>query len=95
MSKQLVQTVYTIINGEPEICVTEYQSGEYINSIKEQEGIFFTVEEYNAKMKEVIEETLKNGAEEAGTEYDSDNNVIADKDSIFNTFEQSYKKFKI
>lgn len=59
------------------------------------ESVIISKEEYNAKMKEVIEETLKNGAEEAGTEYDSDNNVIADKDSIFNTFEQSYKKFKI
>ena len=59
------------------------------------ESVTISKEEYNAKMKEVIEETLKNGAEEAGTEYDSDNNVIADKDSIFNTFEQSYKKFKI
>lgn len=97
MSKQLVQTVYTIINGEPEICVTEYQSGEYINSIKEQEGIFFTVEEYNAKIKEVIEDTLKNGAEEAVLTYRSDNGFcfVAKKDSILNTFEESYKKFKI
>ena len=98
MSKQLVQTVYTIINGEPEICVTEYQSGEYINSIKEKEGIVFTVEEYNAHIKEVIEETLKNGAEEADTTWISvsrGGEEVVDKDSILNTFEESYKKFKI
>ena len=100
MSKQLVQTVYTIINGEPEICVTEYQSGEYINSIKEQEGIFFTVEEYNKHIKEVIEETLKNGAEEVKhldrpILWGIDADDLIDKDSILNTFEQSYKKFKI
>jgi len=109
MNKQLVQTVYTIINGEPEICVTEYQSGEYINSIKEQEGIFFTVEEYNAKIKEVIEETLTKASEFAELEYECGNktkqNCLAvfcrncseqiSRDSILNTFEESYKKFKI
>ena len=68
--------------------------------LKPKEGIFFTVEEYNAKIKEVIEETLKNGVKKAKT-YDADNYTTligdyqVDKDSILNTFEESYKKFKI
>lgn len=66
--------------------------------LKLKEGIFFTVEEYNAHIKEVIEETLKNGAEEAKITYTEEKTwdfTEVDKDSILNTFEQSYKKFKI
>ena len=64
------------------------------------ESVTISKEEYNAKMKEVIEETLKNGAEEVKhldrpILWGIDANDLIDKDSILNTFEQSYKKFKI
>ena len=74
---------------------------------------------YNVLIKEIIEETLKNGAEQSKKKFikiDSCDDhtpfmgvcgncgsysmpkitiTEIDKDSILNTFEQSYKKFKI
>lgn len=77
--------------------------------LKPKEGIFSTVEEYNKHIKEVIEETLTKASEFAELEYECGNktkkNCLAvfcrncneqiSRDSILNTFEQSYKKFKI
>ncbi len=40
-----------------------------IHWLKPKEGIFFTVEEYNKHIKEIIEETLKNGVEKAELEH--------------------------
>ena len=96
MSKQLVQTVY--LPDKDRVHISEFDVITHpAYRLQGQKGIFFTVEEYNAKIKEVIEETLKNGAEEAVLTYRSDNGFcfVAKKDSILNTFEESYKKFKI
>ena len=99
MSKQLVQTVY--IPDKDRVHISEFDVITHpAYRLQGQKGIFFTVEEYNAHIKEVIEETLKNGVKKAKT-YDADNYTTligdyqVDKDSILNTFEQSYKKFKI
>lgn len=92
----LVGYVYKI-SDDDYWCEDDHQRlAQTTHWLKPQEGIFFTVEEYNAKMKEVIEETLKNGAEGAETKFIpfTDDEEI-DKDSILNTFEQSYKKFSI
>lgn len=97
MSKQLVQTVY--IPDKDRVHISEFDVITHpAYRLQGQKGIFFTVEEYNAHIKEVIEETLKNGAEEADTTWISvsrGGEEVVDKDSILNTFEQSYKKFKI
>ena len=96
MSKQLVQTVY--IPDKDRVHISEFDVITHpAYRLQGQKGIFFTVEEYNKHIKEVIEETLKNGAEEAVLTYRSDNGFcfVAKKDSILNTFEESYKKFKI
>lgn len=96
MSKQLVQTVY--LPDKDRVHISEFDVITHpAYRLQGQKGIFFTVEEYNKHIKEVIEETLKNGAEEAVLTYRSDNGFcfVAKKDSILNTFEQSYKKFKI
>jgi len=96
MSKQLVQTVY--IPDKDRVHISEFDVITHpAYRLQGQKGIFFTVEEYNKYIKEVIEETLKNGAEEAVLTYRSDNGFcfVAKKDSILNTFEESYKKFKI
>ena len=74
--------------------------------LKLKEGIFFTQEEYNKHIKEVIENTLKNGAENANVKDFKVNYTgvraggfyiekIIDKDSILNTFEETYLKYKI
>jgi hypothetical protein len=102
MNEQLVQTVY--IPDKDRVHISEFDVITHpAYRLQGQKGIFFTVEEYNAKIKEVIEETLKNGAEKAYTKDIGEVNAegsyeeyhIIDKDSILNTFEESYKKFKI
>ena len=96
MNEQLVQTVY--IPDKDRVHISEFDVITHpAYRLQGQKGIFFTVEEYNKHIKEVIEETLKNGAEEAVLTYRSDNGFcfVAKKDSILNTFEESYKKFKI
>ena len=96
MNEQLVQTVY--IPDKDRVHISEFDVITHpAYRLQGQKGIFFTVEEYNKHIKEVIEETLKNGAEEAVLTYSSDNGFcfVAKKDSILNTFEESYKKFKI
>ena len=108
MSKQLVQTVY--IPDKDRVHISEFDVITHpAYRLQGQKGIFFTVEEYNAKMKEVIEETLTKASEFAELEYECGNktkkNCLAifcrncneqiSRDSILNTFEQSYKKFKI
>lgn len=95
MSKQLVQTVYLPVENfkTSKLWLSDKETDK-IEYVKEKEGIFFTVEEYNAKMKEVIEETLKNGAE--GAKIDGYLGLSKeDKDSILNTFEETYLKYKI
>lgn len=107
MSKQLVQTVYLPVENfkTSKLWLSDKETDK-IEYVKEKEGIFFTVEEYNAKMKEVIEETLKNGAENANVKDFKVNYTgvraggfyikeVVDKDSITNTFEETYLKYKI
>ena len=107
MSKQLVQTIYVPVKKVLSRDIfeyikksfTSYASKDYIVSelekdFKSQEGIFFTQEEYNKHIKEVIENTLKNGAE--GAKIDGYLDLSKeDKDSILNTFEETYLKYKI
>lgn len=102
----LVGYVYKI-SDDDYWCEDDHQRlAQTTHWLKPQEGIFFTVEEYNKHIKKVIEETLKNGAEEASVKDFKVNYTgvraggfyiekVIDKDSILNTFEQSYKKFSI
>ena len=76
--------------------------------LKLKEGIFFTQEEYNKHIKEIIENTLKNGAKSVEIHFDNSQNLSRDfeyaieskriwvpKNSILNTFEETYLKYKI
>lgn len=108
MSKQLVQTVYVPVNGDYDTAVCNYSSDGWVHeeTVIPKEGIFFTQEEYNKHIKEIIENTLKNGAENANVKDFKVNYTgvraggfyiekIIDKDSILNTFEETYLKYKI
>mgnify|MGYP003491829015 CR=1 FL=1 len=108
MSKQLVQTVYVPVNGDYDTAVCNYSSGGWLHeeTVIPKEGIFFTQEEYNKHIKEIIENTLKNGAKNANVKDFKVNYTgvraggfyiekIIDKDSILNTFEETYLKYKI
>ena len=107
MSKQLVQTVYvpTTPFKLSNLWLADKETDK-IEYVEEKEGIFFTQEEYNKHIKEVIENTLKNGAENANVKDFKVNYTgvraggfyiekIIDKDSILNTFEETYLKYKI
>ena len=54
-------------------------------------------EEYNKHIKEVIENTLNIASGKAVLSYKDDNGFcfVAKKDSILNTFEETYLKYKI
>ena len=107
MSKQLVQTVY--IPDKDRVHISEFDVITHpAYRLQGQKGIFFTVEEYNAHIKKVIEETLKNGSNYASMQIEEtmssvrysshsqgNQTFIVAKDSILNTFEESYKKFKV
>ena len=115
MSKQLVQTVYLrTSNSNTKLQVGSIDQRDYYKSfekeadVEEEEGIFFTQEEYNKHIKEVIENTLKNGAESVEIHFDNSQNLSRDfeyaieskriwvpKNSILNTFEETYLKYKI
>lgn len=67
-----------------------------------KEGYFFTPEEYNKHIQEVIDDALETAAEKAyvdnnhiqGCAMDSDDFEV-NKESITDTFEETFKKFKI
>lgn len=110
MSKQLVQTVYVPVNGDYDTAVCNYSSDGWVHeeTVIPKEGIFFTQEEYNKHIKEIIENTLKNGAKSVEIHFDNSQNLSRDfeyaieskriwvpKNSILNTFEETYLKYKI
>ena len=119
MSKLTLETVYIpvkkvlsrdIIEYIKET-FTRYASKDYIVSelekdFESKEGIFFTQEEYNKHIKEIIENTLRSGAKNANVKDFKVNYTgvraggfyiekIIDKDSILNTFEETYLKYKL
>lgn len=108
MSKQLVQTVYVPVNGDYDTAVCNYSSDGWVHeeTVIPKEGIFFTQEEYNKHIKEIIENALRSGAKNANVKDFKVNYTgvraggfyiekIIDKDSILNTFEETYLKYKI
>ena len=106
MSKLTLQTVYVPVNGDYDTAVCNYASDGWLHeeTVIPKKGIFFTQEEYNKHIKEIIENTLKNGAEGAKTKTEHDYSVkhgehiyteIINKDSITNTFEETYLKYNI
>ena len=70
--------------------------------IKEQEGYFFTPEQLNEYTANVIKDALNTAAEKAVTKDEWEGNTgseycntVVDKQSITNTFEETFKKFEI
>lgn len=83
--------------------------GEYLKNITEKEGYFFTPEQLNEYTQNVIKQTLFSASEFAELQYEcgkkSKENCLAvfcgncteqiDRQSITNTFEETYQKFKV
>jgi len=95
-----IKTVYVPVNGSSTLFVVE--EGRISDSVEEQQLITFTPEEYNKHIQEVIDDALETAAEKAyvdnnhiqGCAMDSDDFEV-NKESITDTFEETFKKFKI
>ena len=73
------------------------------NWLKKEEGYFFTPEQLNEYTRNVIEQALETAAENADSFIDMNEDAYiegnvwseVDKESITNTFEETYKKFEV
>lgn len=95
------QSVYLHTNGYYDYLVTNH-SGDLIDHVERKEGHFFTSEELNEYTQKVIKQALKTAAEKADPnilnkrpEYAKFTIVDVDKQSITNTFEETFNKFKV
>lgn len=75
---------------------------EVTHWLKEEKGYFFTTEQLNELLSNVIKDTLEAAAKNAKTEFQSTwrqeirgIQPDVDKQSILNTFEETYKKYKV
>ena len=91
-----IKTVYVPVNGSSTLFVVE--EGRISDSVEEQQLLTFTLEEYNKHIREVINDALNTAAEKAVITYTIEKTfdfTEVDKQSITNTFEETFKKFKI
>ena len=70
-----------------------------VNSwLKPTELITFTPEEYNQHIQDIIKETLETAAKKADINYSEEKTfdfTFVDKESIINTFEETFNKYKL
>lgn len=101
--KPIKQTVYLSINtDEPSLIVQEYQREIIVDLVKDVEGYFFTPKQLNEYTANIIKQALETGAQKAviknewegntGSEY---YDTVVDRQSITNTFEETYQKLKV
>ena len=92
------QTVYL-----PKATFPLSMKGEVGELFSLQQGYFFTPEQLNEYTQGVIKQSLETAAEKANSFIDGDESVYiqgnvwseVDKQSITNTFEETYKKFEV
>lgn len=101
MNKPQKQTVYLPVNdfnsSERAICTIGIPD-LYSDKVIEQEGYFFTPEQLNEYTQSVIKQALETAAENAEAEHNypwTHNEPYVDKQSITNTFEETYEKLKV
>ena len=98
--KPTKQTVYLAIDEEWEENKPTLMSsdGEYVCNLHSKEGYFFTPEQLNEYTANIIKHALETAAEKADTCIEKgfiDEYRVVDKQSITNTFEETFKKFEI
>lgn len=91
MTTPTKQTVYLPVEGKTIMEFMEYK-----------EGFFFTPEQLNEYTANVIKQALETAAEEVETKQEvahfmegSYMEVIVSKESITNTFEETFKQFEV
>lgn len=75
-----------------------YKSFKKETDVTEEEGYFFTPEQLNKYTQSVIKQALETAAEKADTCMEKgimDEYRVVDKQSITNTFEETFKKFEV
>ena len=85
-------------NGEkPDYDLSNVDTGESIESwVNEEEGYFFTPEQLNEYTANVIKQALETAAEKALCDFDEGGcTEFVDEKSITNTFEETFKNFKV
>ena len=97
--KQELKTVYVPAT------VIDRLDHDYLGYAKKivfpEQLITFTKEEYNKHIQDVIKDSLNTAADYADTEfcgnmYDpEDNTKCINRESIINTFEETFKKYKL
>lgn len=96
--------VYLPVNGETEKCVCIDHPGgwrESVERVVEQEGFFFTPEQFNEHNQNVIKQTLETAAEKVTVKESRSftgvrtGSFYASKESITNTFEETYRLFSV
>lgn len=68
---------------------------EQLEFVKEQEAFLFTSEELNEYTANVIKQALETAAENAYVDFEDYDKEFVKKQSITNTFEETYKKFEV
>jgi hypothetical protein len=91
MNTPTKQTVYLPVEG---LTITEFM--EY------KEGYFFTPEQLNEYTANVIKQSLETAAEKAVTKNEWEGNTgseyydtVVNRQSITNTYEETFQKFKV
>ena len=101
------QTVYLPVSvlEESSLIVTNQGANTLIDKVQKQEYYLFSTEQLNKLLSDVIKDTLNTAAEEAeiviedygipawSANYNPD--TIISKESITNTFEETFNKFKV
>ena len=104
MNTPIKQEVYlpvrdeTKIDDETEYIAAEYYNGAYVEGIERKEGYFFTTEQLNQHISNVIKDALDTAAESKFISELGKGQVVHSKnakESIINTFEQTFQKYKL
>ena len=96
MQKLIKQTVYLPVNGDYPKYVVDDEIPEFYDTVEPQEGYFFTPEQLNQLLSDVIKDALDTGADKAETECDEGGETgFVNKKSITDTFDITYQKHKV
>ena len=68
----------------------------WIDLVHQRQGYFFTPEQLNELLSDVIKDTLNTAAENAKCDFDEGGcTEFVDEESITNTFEETFQKHKV
>ena len=96
--KPTKQTVYLPVSGDHDKVVCEDYNDwmDRITGVKEVERYVFTPEQLNQLLSDVIKDALNTAADKADWDCDKHHeNITVDRQSITNTFEETFQKHKV